>query len=31
MSDDPTINERQHRKVRREQDEQARRDGRYVE
>ncbi|MEE4538218.1 MAG: PQQ-binding-like beta-propeller repeat protein, partial [Erythrobacter sp.] len=30
MSDDPTINERQHRKVRREQDEQARRDGRYV-
>jgi len=31
MSDDPTINERQHRKVRREQDAQARREGRHVE
>lgn len=31
MSDDPDVNERQHRKVRREQDTTARNDGRYVE
>ena len=31
MSDDPNVNERQHRKVRREQDATARAEGRYVE